>query len=536
MDREPAMAYVAAGSNGARTGPPVRPYMGNDLLIETEAAAGTRPRRRADQAAPDLALIYPVFDTRGAEAGRILSWARDQTLARDHYQLLVVVDSAARGEAIAPLLAPHDELVVAQGANDVAMWNAAALRAGAPWVVMTEGHCIAEPGCLQSVARWIASDPDAAAGNFAVGHLDGDDMAELSGLWFADVHARWRGADEWDRLHRAGCVVRADTFRSIGGFVPYAGQFSVPLLSALLADHGHAIVDVPGAGVIHVDSATMRDHHIDTVDHVRGECEARARFDPAFFERYFGHDPLFADRLGTRRGVAQRMLIAVIAAMLAAPRALPRLAAMVPPLAAAASIGAGPGVAVARLAVRIDEFVLDRRVIPGRRRLRRYVRAHARVVDLARRVWALGHNRPAGPPVAWRHRDAAEITPDMLTGVHGLERADQQWFRWSRPVCMFRLAADSRPRVLRIDTGALRGDPLQSVIAVMVDRRLLAPGSVTGDGHGILDIPLPAARRAARASEVTIISDPLRPGRHGGADTRSLGLPIVSCTLAPRPH
>jgi hypothetical protein len=59
---------------------------------------------------------------------------------------------------------------------------------------------------------------------------------------------------------------------------------------------------------------------------------------------------------------------------------------------------------------------------------------------------------------------------------------------------------------------------------------------VTGDGHGILDIPLPAARQAARASEVTIISDPLRPGRHGGADTRSLGLPIVSCTLAPRPH
>jgi hypothetical protein len=61
---------------------------------------------------------------------------------------------------------------------------------------------------------------------------------------------------------------------------------------------------------------------------------------------------------------------------------------------------------------------------------------------------------------------------------------------------------------------------------------------VTGDGHGILDIPLPAARRAARASEVTIITDPLRPGRHGSADTRSLGLPIVSvsCTLAPRPH
>ena len=158
---------------------------------------------------------------------------------------------------MAALLGPHDELLRLPGARDAALWNAGATRARTPWLVFSEGHCLADPGCLDAVARWLASGPTVEVGNLDVGHDTSFLHGRLSQRWFDMIHARWREPGEWPRVSRSGFVIRADVFRAIGGFEPEYGQFAPALLSARLHARGIRIGAVPGAAVVHLDNAEM---------------------------------------------------------------------------------------------------------------------------------------------------------------------------------------------------------------------------------------------------------------------------------------
>src|SRR5262245_14539061 len=166
---------------------------------------------------PQLAVIYPIVNVRGRAVDRVRTWTHGQTLPRERYRVVVAFDGAdpPQERDVLPLLGPGDELFSVPGASDADLWNAGAARAGTAWLVITEGHCLARPGCLEAVARWIAMNPSAEAGNFDVDHNDDYLIARISRRWFDMIHARWDAPDEWPRLHRAGCAIRADVFESI---------------------------------------------------------------------------------------------------------------------------------------------------------------------------------------------------------------------------------------------------------------------------------------------------------------------------------
>jgi hypothetical protein len=477
----------------------------------------------------DISVIFPAFELRGSLTERLRTWACEQTLARDRYRVVVGIDAAdsSHEPEVKALLAPQDEIVTVPVRNEADLWNAAAERAGTGWLVIVEGHCLAGPGCLEALARWIAANPAAQAGNFAVGHREDYLMARLSDRWFKEIHARWRAPDAWPRLHRAGCAIRADLFRAAGSFEPGYGQFSAPLLSAHIHRRGIKIDLVPDAEVIHMDDLTMDGHHFDTADFVIGECEARSRNDPDFFERYFGPDPRYSPYLHGRR-VAWRMLQAAAIACMKAPKQNKALARLLPRYAMLTLAGVKLRIVLNRLAVKLDEFAVDRLQLPGFFRWARFIRAHRRVVDLTRLEWAA--NRPASPSAHWTVLEIAQIAPDILVGAaYGLEQHNGRHFRWTEPVMLLRLEPSAVPRILRIETASLHGDPLARICVIVIDGRVLPADAITTDGTGTLMVQLPAGRMRAVSTEVAIVSSPLILAASG--IRRWLGLPIFSIAV-----
>jgi hypothetical protein len=244
---------------------------------------------------PQLTVIYPAVEVRGRAGDRLRTWTHGQTLARDHYRVVVGCDgtTVSQEQELAGLLAPNEELFRVPNGIDAALWNAGATRARTPWLVFTEGHCLAHPRCLEAVAQWIAANPSAEVGNFAIDHDDDRPLGDLNRRWFGMIQSEW-SKGQWPRLNRSGFAIRTDVFHAVGGFEADYSQFAPQLLSAQLHLRGIKVETVPGASILHEDDDRMREHHAATADFVRGLIKARSRSAPAFFERYFGHRPSLA--------------------------------------------------------------------------------------------------------------------------------------------------------------------------------------------------------------------------------------------------
>lgn len=482
-----------------------------------------------------LAVVYPIVDVRGRAADRVRTWTQGQTLPRDRYRVVVAFDGTdpVQEQEVRPLLGPGDELFSLPGADDAELWNAGAARAGTPWLVITEGHCLARPGCLEAVTRWIAANPAAEVGNFDVDHNDDYLIARISRRWFDMIHARWDAPGEWQRLHRAGCVIRADVFAASGGFEGAYGQFAIPLLSARLHARGIRIEPVPGAAVLHHDDERMSGHHYDTADFARGELDARSRNGAVFFESYFGHAPIWSNRRREQPRVAGRMARAVAAAMMVHPRRAAEVATLLRPLVPAMAAGIAARVKLHRLIIALDELAVERLPLPARWRWSRFLRAHARVVRLAQLEWVRSRAGSPKLPLAPGRLPIEQLGPDTIVGVHGLEEHHGRRFRWTEPVVQLHLAPLEHEHELRIETGGIRGDPLAAVVAVVVDGRVLPERSLSSDGDGTLIVRLPSARRPAAASDVIIVCAPLVPARVGSSDRRLLGLPVLAIGNVP---
>ena len=481
---------------------------------------------------PLFTVVYPLHDTRGRAAERLATWTRRQTLPRERYRVIVVVtdEHAAEEQEVRALLEPQDTVLRLPDGTDGSLWNGAADQAGAPWLIFTEGHCLAEPGCLEAVARWLDTKPTSEVGNFIIGHPDDHLLARLSDRWFGEVHAIWASPSEWPRLLRPGFIIRTDVFQASGGYDPRYGMFSPVLLSAKLHVQGIRMEPVPGARVIHLDDDRMSDLDYDTAEYVESELGARSTHDPRHFERYFGHDHVYANQVLARPAVAASVVRAIVAAIFANPRRARELAALLGPSFRTIASAFLPRALIERLIVTCDEFAVAHLPMPGGLRYRWFVAAHARFVRITRRRWLRAH--PAADAGDWDYASIAELGPGRLSGVHGLEEQAGRPFRWTEPVALLRLPAHEGACTLGIETGGIRGDPLASVMAVVADGRVLPSAAITAAG-GTLSVRLPPAPSRRQPRGVIILAAPLVPARSGSPDGRRLGLPVLAVSCPP---
>ena len=214
----------------------------------------------ANHSDAQITVVYPITELRAEAADCLRTWTHGQTLARERYRVVAAFDGtdASQHPELLSLLGPGDELLPVPGANTSAILNAAAARAGTPWLLFTEGHCMGDPGCLAAVARWIADHPGAVVGNVDLRHRDDTLLARISARWYDTIEKRWRAPDDWPRVIVGGFAIRADVFSAVGGFEPEYRLFAPPLMSARLHARGMRIEVIPGASVLHVDVEDMR--------------------------------------------------------------------------------------------------------------------------------------------------------------------------------------------------------------------------------------------------------------------------------------
>jgi hypothetical protein len=92
---------------------------------------------------------------------------------------------------------------------------------------------------------------------------------------------------------------------------------------------------------------------------------------------------------------------------------------------------------------------------------------------------------------------------------------------------VLRVTSDATPLELHIDTNGVRGNPLDSVIAVVVGDAVL-PRSALLAKAGVLIIALSGTLASAASDGIFVICKALMPKRTGSTDRRCLGLPIFT--------
>src|SRR5262245_26663807 len=266
--------------------------------------------------APQITVIYPMIELRGDRISPLRSWTREQTLARDRYRVIAVFGEADRAQATAmePLLGPNDELLPVPERGFAELLNAATARARTPWLVVTEGHCIAQPGSLDAVMRWIEANPDGQIGNFELTHLNDSIVTKLVARWYGDMLAQWSTPPNWPHAISGGFAIRASLLDEVGALEPAFEAFSPHVQSARLHSRGAKVMSIPGAAVLHLDERSMAEFCDSTARYTRGELIARSRIDPAFMERYFGNAYQWSNRTRLQRGTSLAMARALITA------------------------------------------------------------------------------------------------------------------------------------------------------------------------------------------------------------------------------
>jgi hypothetical protein len=503
--------------------------------IETGPSEGQRPLR--------FSVLVPLFAMRGDVVEHLRTWAEAQTLDRESYQLVVASDGSDPGleRRVAALLGPHDVLERAPGSHSVDLYNAAAARAAAPWLVLTEAHCAADGACLAELAHAIDREAGVDAARLVVGgHIRTTPFGDTLARWFDQVFAHWYEPGQWPRLSFFGAAIRRDAYLAAAGAVAARyGLFSPMLLSARLDDRGARVTRVPAARVFHVADDDIREALEHTADFAYGECVARTEHEARFCERYFGHAGLWANRLRYRPAIARHVarVLAQAAARAAAQRRAEaawisgELAAWLPACAA----GVDPYLMWERVRLLCSELAAGRLARGEGRRSSGFEEAHRRIVRVAQLRWIGDQEHPSAAPVRAPGRWPVEELPGVaLVGMHGLEVHGERLFRWTEPVALLRLAvpAGAGEHRLLVDTGGLRGSPLDYVDSVYAGTRRVPRAALRDDG-GRLVVRLPPARGRAAPAGITILSRPLEPRGAGRTDPRRLGMPVFSVELRP---
>jgi Glycosyltransferase like family 2 len=482
----------------------------------------------------EVAVIVPLEDPRGDVVEHLRTWTHGQVLARERYQLVV----GASGEhpeferRVAELLAPQDAIVPAPGASLMGLYEAAARAARAPVLVLTEAHCSAEPECLAAVTDAFETDRELDAATLEYWQNASTDVGELSKRWFARVFEAWDRAG-WARLEVAGSAIRTEAYARAGGLDPRLELFAGAFMSARLQEQG--------ARVAHLERAVVKHELEDEMGHslslsrsyALGECTARAEHDPEFCERHFGPAGLWGRRLAYRPEIARPMVAALTSAARQSPRDEGWLARELVARLPARLAGTRLRRAWERSAAALHRAVADSDLFPVEVRWRSYVAAHEATVRASQLRWSAQQNGLPTPPVAPGGGLGAERLDGVLVGAHGLERERGRRFRWTEPVALLRMVPPAEGALLRVDTGGLRGPPLDHLLGIYVAGEPLPPEQISGDEEA-LEARLPArfAQRAAGAG-IVLVCRPFVPSRAGSTDRRRLGIPVVELAISP---
>lgn len=254
---------------------------------------------------PELSVVLTLFDHDGHAVEGVESWAREQDLPRDRYEV-IVVGSGHEPEveqAVRPLLRAEDQLLRLSSIVELELHDHGARAARGRWLLFTEGHTVAEPDCLSSLLEYLTEPTSSYAGAAIRSLPDGSSnpISKCERRWYADGFDEWSREGDWRKVTVRGFAIRRDAYLEAGGFEHRFGCFAETALAATLAHRGDRLGYAPAAAVKHYDATELGPLLSYVREYREGELAYRASHPADYCERYFGVLPPAEDRAGRVR-------------------------------------------------------------------------------------------------------------------------------------------------------------------------------------------------------------------------------------------
>ncbi len=241
---------------------------------------------------PELSVVLTLLDEGGHAAECVESWTRRQRLPRERYEVLVVGSGGEREaeELIQPLLTPCDRLLRLESPNELELHDHGARSARGRWVLFTEGHCVAEPACLEALLEYLSQNQPMHAGACIRSTGDGSSnpIARCEERWYEDGFAEWSREGDWRKVTIRGFAIRRDAYLDAGGFEHRFGCFAETAMAATLDHRGHRLGYAPTAAVKHYNATEVAELLGYVREYREGELAYRATRPRRYCERYFG--------------------------------------------------------------------------------------------------------------------------------------------------------------------------------------------------------------------------------------------------------
>jgi len=470
----------------------------------------------------------------------IESW-NAQSHPRERLQL-VVLDPGNRSNLIRRVrarLAAHDLLITVNTNNEGLLYERGARVAQANILVMTEGHCLAEPGAADEILRAFA-DPEVAALNLAFSNLEPTTIARQQTLLEQDWVASWP-LGHWRTISLRGFAFRREVYRRLGGFRPELRLFCANAFAVELDRRGLRLASTRWPVIRHCNCPGVWSLAFALRDCARGQIAWRAQLQdeqpPDTGDRCFGGLELWSRRGDLARTTARVLASALLRAAFADLRrpggfqkarhalaTLPRLAA---------AMVAGPrGSALAH------RFVLGWAMTACT-----LARVHKQwLLSSYRRLWQKSFDSGfADSLVAHRIEPqwltlgaepvaVASLPDTAVAGLHARETWGPQgpFIRWSGPVFLLHLWLSSE-RSHRISLEIRSLLPCgERCLTVSLNGSTLASTALQEEAER-LTIVLPAEIcRPDGRQDLLITCRAMRPCGHGEGDGRRLGLALFT--------
>lgn len=492
----------------------------------------------------DLSVVVTLMDSRGQVEECLSSWTRDQTLARERYEVIVVasgrepeIEAVARG-----LLTADDRLLRFEAANELALHDFGAQRARGQWLFFTEAHCQADPNCLAALLAYLELHAGHYAGACIRTTSDGsaDPIARLEERWYQEGFAAWSQAEDWRKFTIRGTAVRREAYAKVGGFKSEYGCFAEVLLAAELDAGGYRLGYAAAASIKHYNSTRIGELLAYVREYREGEVAFRLRDAPGRLARYFGWSETWREqRPADRRRALACAMQSLLRTMVRPWR--PGAAAK-----ARAALGTLFRLPIDGLSGGWASLLQASFAYAGARlafawpwgdsepRYRRYCRLWDAAGELARQR-ALRRQRsdgsapnpsPASEALAYC---PGEMLSDGLIGFHGAEHFEGRRFRWSSPLALIRLTLPPGPYSVRLDLGSLGAGLAPDFVDLYLDGCRLQREDHAQAAQGIFHTGA-GEFRARPPESLILVSGRIRAG---SPEIRALGVPVFGIEFLP---
>ena len=277
-------------------------------------ADGIEHEPRADPPwQPEVSVVVPLPDHRGAALECVQSFVRDQTYPRGRFEMIVLSDGSdpALDDRVKALLGPQDQIVTHRTTNLYLLYHLGALEAKGKLIFITEPHCIAEPTCLEELTTFFDTrDYDGACCS---------STGICVNAW-ARVERRYSDATfqvfsqpgHWRKVFWKGFAIHRDVYLEEGGLEPQFSRFSECVLGAKLHSRGRRLGYATRATVRHKNLTSPFRLFPFIRAFSRGECTYRAAAPAEYCERYFGYVEEWTQREAFRPVLARVLCRAVL--------------------------------------------------------------------------------------------------------------------------------------------------------------------------------------------------------------------------------